>query len=149
MRGRAQRRRDIRDADCKALAASIRRDLLAPFTLWNLGPEVAVPRLVPVLAERVDPGQRATVYEAAGRMGLTVKSQQIYEDLGLEMPAGVPETLVPATRTPDPFGAMLNGNPFSRQEAKDARPDKPESDDVQGVEDDGEQDEEDGTEQKK
>lgn len=89
----AQVREDIRNADAYAIAASIRRNLIIPWTLWNYGPNVAPPKYSPNTAPKIDPGSRSKVFLDAGTLSLTVDSDQLYSELKLKKPDGVPDQL--------------------------------------------------------
>lgn len=86
-------RDDIRDADAQLLDGAINAHLLAPWTAWNFGADVAPPRLSHIFERAADPTARASVFEAAGRMGLRVLASQVYNELGLQMPDGTPEII--------------------------------------------------------
>jgi phage gp29-like protein len=100
----------IRNADAISLAASIRRDLIGPWTLWNFGPDCAAPMLTPVLGEKPDPAKRGLIYETAARLNLQVNSKQLYSELGLERPEGVEEVItLQAPQAAAGFGLPSDG----------------------------------------
>jgi phage gp29-like protein len=105
----AQVRQDIRDADAHAIAASVQRNLAVPWTLWNYGPNVAPPKYSPNTAPKVDPESRGRVYLNGRDLSLRVKSDQLYSELKIEKPDGVPDVLqLQPASTPIPgFGAEL------------------------------------------
>jgi phage gp29-like protein len=101
-------RRDIRNADARAVAATLYRCVAVPFTLWNFGPEVAPPKLSPTLGEKPEPASRAQVFIQAQTLGLSVQSEQVYSELGLERPEGVPEILeLRASAAANPFAGLF------------------------------------------
>lgn len=103
-------RLDIRRADAKQLGTTISRDLAAPFTAFNFGPDVAPPQVVwPVedaeditvfseaVARLVPLGQPVAVSDVAKRMGLRVP------DAGEAVLAG-PVAATPANQTARQLG---------------------------------------------
>lgn len=105
--------RERRDGDASALEETINRDLVKVWSLWNFGPNVAPPRLEAVLGEKPDPAKRLLIWEGAQALNLSVKSKQLYGELGIEMPDDVPEVLVlKAAQAASPFGSgqWLQGN---------------------------------------
>jgi phage gp29-like protein len=86
-------REDVRNADALALSASLRANLIVPWTVWNFGPDVAPPRWRPNLQPKPNPTSRAAVYINARDLGLQVYSDQLYSELGLERPEGVEDVL--------------------------------------------------------
>jgi len=103
-------RDDLRDEDAALLDASLNESVLAPWCAWNFGPGVAPPTIKHVVKESVNPEQRGRVFESAQRLGLRLKSEQVYGDLGLEMPDGTPEILEPPTAPPT-VSAVPPGGP--------------------------------------
>lgn len=86
----------IRNADAKSLVATINRDLVAPWFEWNrhLFPaDARCPKLDVTLDDPPDPTERGTIYETASRLGLRVKSDQLYSDLRIEKPDDTPEVI--------------------------------------------------------
>jgi len=84
---------DIRDGDANALDAALNAGLIVPWMAFNQPPGVAAPRIESVLAEKTGPEKRGPIYVIARDLGLTVKAAQMYGDLGIEQPEGVPEVI--------------------------------------------------------
>lgn len=103
-------RLDIRRADAKQLGTTISRDLAAPFTAFNFGPDVPPPQVVwPVedaeditafteaLAQLVPLGQPVAVSDVAKRMGLRLPEEG-------EAVLAAPAQSAPATQTARQLG---------------------------------------------
>ncbi len=86
-------RDDIRDADARALDATLNEQLFAPWCAWNFGPDVVPPQISHTIHESVDPEQRGRIYLQARDLGLPVKRSQVYEDLAIEQPGEDDELL--------------------------------------------------------
>ena len=86
-------RDDIRDKDALLLDASLNETFVAPFVRWNFGPGVALPRIAHRAVEQVEPASRAAVFQAAMALGLPLVTDQVYGDLKLERPDGLPDVL--------------------------------------------------------
>ena len=80
-------RLDILEADCKALASTIQRDLIAPYIVWNYGTNVKAPKIsFPV----PKPEDMVAFVEAVTKLvplGLEVSEQDVREKLGISEPA--------------------------------------------------------------
>lgn len=105
-------RDEVRNLDAKLLDASQTETYWREWTLWNFGPTAAVPKIERKPLEVPDPNQFATLYEAAQRLGLPLNTDQVYSNLGIERPPGLPDVLMPATPAPRVPG--LPGLPFHR-----------------------------------
>lgn len=78
-------RLDIRRADAKQLGTTVSRDLAAPFTAFNFGPDVAPPQVIwPV----EDPEDITTFSEAVARLvplGLEIAASDVAKRMGLRL----------------------------------------------------------------
>jgi len=98
-------RMDYRNADAKALAATIRRDLFRPIVLYRVGPDAPVPHLEFDLEESVDESRRAAVYVQLAQIpGMTFSLAQVREEFGIHKPKDEDDTLKP---TPSPSAGQL------------------------------------------
>jgi hypothetical protein len=86
-------RQEIRNADAFSICDSVRRCLVAPWTLWNHGADAPVPKMRPNTQSKPDPESRGRVYQVAAALGLSVNSDQLYSELGIEKPEDTPELL--------------------------------------------------------
>jgi phage gp29-like protein len=93
-------RGDIRDADAKSLARSIRAQVIGPFVGFNWGPDAALPKLKFVTDEAVDLTARSTALGTFVDRGLRVKATQIRAEFDLEEPDDDDEVLVPLNSGP-------------------------------------------------
>lgn len=81
-------RRDIRDADLRAEARTLRRDLLAPLTRMRFGPQAPVPFFVRSVDQPREPKELAEVLDlAVNRLGVRVPARWAHEALGLPVAA--------------------------------------------------------------
>lgn len=87
---------DIEKADCKALAATLNRDLIRPWMDLEFGPDRrGYPRLVIARPKREDIEQLTNSLQVFVPMGLRVGASEIRDKLGLSDPAPDEELLVP------------------------------------------------------
>jgi SPP1 gp7 family putative phage head morphogenesis protein len=104
-----QVRDDLRDEDAEALDDTLATQFIAPWCAWNFGLDVAPPTLRHVAQTVLDQEQRGRVFQQAQNMGLPIKREQVYEELGIETPAEDDELLVPpAAQTVPAAGEMDN-----------------------------------------
>lgn len=93
-------RGDLRDADARQLARTIRRDVLEPYVRFNYGPDAPVPLLKLQTPEAEDLKDLA---EALGPMidrGLKVKASQVRGKFNLDTPDADDEVLQPINTAP-------------------------------------------------
>ena len=82
-------RHDLTVADCKALAATLRRDLIRPLVLYNFGEDKRIPYLRFDAEESEDLTQTATVIGTLIReAGLKVPTSYIYKKFSIPKPEG-------------------------------------------------------------
>jgi SPP1 gp7 family putative phage head morphogenesis protein len=86
-------RNDLRDADAWSLAKTIRRELLAPLTLFNFGPDCPVPWFKFNLEEPEDLASLSTTYTDLHSLGLPIPTAHIYERFGVPAPEPGDEVL--------------------------------------------------------
>lgn len=85
-------RLDIRRADAKAICATVRKGVIEPWTRFNFGPHVAVPKM----RIAVDPPEDLVAFTNAlvpwiEKGGLKVRASEVREKFGLSDPAEAPE----------------------------------------------------------
>ena len=94
-------RADIERSDARALAQTLRRDLVIPIVALNRGPRRAWPRVV---IEREQPADIALIAEALQKLvplGLDVRRDEVRAMLGLEAPGPDDDVLAPPGARPD------------------------------------------------
>ena len=99
---------DAAHSDCSNLEETLRRDLLTPITLFNLGPNAPVPRCNFVFDEAENLLARAQREEILIKnMGLPVEKNYLYETYGIPAPTNEQDLLqLPAPQPAGGFGAM-------------------------------------------
>lgn len=93
-------RHDLTVADCKAIAATLRRDLIRPLVLYNFGEDKRIPYLRFDAEESEDLTQTATVIGMLIReAGLKVPTSYIYKKFSIPKPEGDEEVATPPGQT--------------------------------------------------
>lgn len=93
-------RHDLTVADCKAIAATLRRDLIRPLVLYNFGEDKRIPYLRFDAEESEDLTQTATVIGTLIReTGLKVPTSYIYKKFSIPKPEGDEEVAAPPGQT--------------------------------------------------
>lgn len=93
-------RHDLTVADCKAIAATLRRDLIRPLVLYNFGEDKRIPYLRFDAEESEDLTQTATVIGTLIReAGLKVPTSYIYKKFSIPKPEGDEEIATPPGQT--------------------------------------------------
>lgn len=96
-------RHDLTEADCKALAATLRRDLIRPLVLYNYGAQAAerLPHIRWDSEEPADLQETVKIYETLTGLGLPVPLSHLYDKFGIPKPrAGEPVTSRPSVQLP-------------------------------------------------
>lgn len=89
-------RQDLLEADCKALARSIRRDLIKPLVMFNFGNTRRLPSIKFHYEQPEDLETTAKTYSVlVGEMGLPVAAEHVYQRFGIPKPQANQEILVP------------------------------------------------------
>ena len=100
-------RHDLTVADCKALASTLRRDLIRPLVLFNFGDDRRIPKIRFDCEESEDLVQTATILDTLiGKVGLRVPTSYIYKKFSIPEPEEDEETATP------PNGAGTGMYPF-------------------------------------
>ena len=100
-------RHDLTVADCKALAATLRRDLIRPLVLYNFGEDKRIPYLRFDAEESEDLTQTAQVIATLiEKTGVQIPTSYIYKKFSIPKPEGDEEIAQPRPQTPamSPFG---------------------------------------------
>ncbi len=80
-------RKDLTVADAKALAATVRRDIIGPLVEYNFGPGVSLPKFEFDCQEAEDLKETIEIYRTlACDMGLKIPSQHVYEKFNIPKP---------------------------------------------------------------
>ena len=91
-------REDIETADCKALAATLNRDLVRPWIDLERGPQRAYPRIRIARPKTEDLTGLATALQALVPLGLRVQASEVRDRFGLADPEDGAELLSPPAR---------------------------------------------------
>jgi len=103
-------RHDLTVADCKALAATLRRDLIRPLVLFNFGEDKRIPYIRFDAEESEDLEQTANIIGTLiEKVGLKVPTSYIYKKFSIPKPEGDEEIAQP----PQP-SAGLGSLPFKQ-----------------------------------
>jgi len=93
-------RHDLTMADCKALAATLRRDLLRPLCLYNFGETVRIPYIRFACEEGEDLAQTATIIGTLIReTGLKIPTSYLYKKFSIPKPEDGEEVANPQSQT--------------------------------------------------
>lgn len=89
-------RHDLTVADCKALASTIRRDLIRPLVLFNFGEDKRIPYLRFDCEEAGDLKETAGIYKTLiNDIGLKIATAHIYKKFSIPKPEANEEVVVP------------------------------------------------------
>lgn len=89
-------RHDLTVADCKALASTIRRDLIRPLVLFNFGEDKRIPYLRFDCEEAGDLKETADIYKTLiNDIGLKIATAHIYKKFSIPKPEANEEVVVP------------------------------------------------------
>lgn len=119
-------RHDLTVADCKALAATLRRDLIRPLVLFNFGETQRIPYLRFDCEEAADLVQLSDILGTlTEKLGLKIPTSYIYKKFSIPRPEDGEEVAVPyptpAVSAPDaPPLALKAPIPTDRQARSDA-----------------------------
>ncbi len=114
-------RLDILKADCKQLAQTLNRDLIAPFVAMNFGPQAAYPQ---VLFPVTEPEDVKALTESVARLvplGFKVGQRELREKLGLSDPQADDELLTPPANAAAPEPDTGAPEPEKREPKKRGR----------------------------
>lgn len=89
-------RHDLTVADCKALASTLRRDLIRPLCIFNFGEDKRIPKIQFDCEEGEDLEQTANILSTLiGEVGLQVPTSYIYKKFSIPEPEAGEEIAVP------------------------------------------------------
>lgn len=89
-------RHDLTIADCKALAASLRKYLIRPLVLFNFGEEKRIPTIRFDCEETGDQKEAVEIYKAlVNEIGLKIPTEHIYKKFAIPKPEGDEEIAKP------------------------------------------------------
>lgn len=88
-------RLEIRDSDADQLAATIQRDLIAPYVKFNFGLQKENPKFVYQIEETEDIEVLCSAIEKLVPLGLKIRTDDMYSKLGLTKPSDDDEILEP------------------------------------------------------
>lgn len=92
-------RHDLTVADCKALAATLRRDLIRPLCIFNFGEDKRIPKIRFDCEESEDLTQTATILDTlVGKVGLKVPTSWIYKKFSIPEPEADEAVAAPPTQ---------------------------------------------------
>lgn len=100
-------RHDLTVADCKALAATLRRDLIRPLCIFNFGEDKRIPYLRFDCEESEDLEQTANILGTLiEKTGLKVPTSYIYKKFSIPKPEGDEEVATPSPPQIGGYGGM-------------------------------------------
>lgn len=115
-------RHDLTVADCKALASTLRRDLIRPLVLFNFGEDKRIPKIRFDCEEGEDLLQTASILDTLiGKVGLRVPTSYIYKKFSIPEPEEDDEIAAPSNAGTGMF-PFKESAPISRMALK-AQPD--------------------------
>ena len=88
-------RSDLVKADAVALEDTLRREVLSPLTIYNFGPDTAVPFIKFDLGEQEDLQVLAATYETLGNLGLPISHEYLYKRFNVPAPKSGDTTTKP------------------------------------------------------
>lgn len=104
-KGQAQEnvRKDLLQSDCKAVAATLRRDLLGPMTMFRYGPEAPVPELAFEIEEPEDQEKNSRIVSNLSNAGYEVDPADVETKCGMKIRGMKPAApAFPLRETPSP-----------------------------------------------
>jgi phage gp29-like protein len=114
-------RQDLKEADCKALAKTIRRDIIKPLVIFNFGESYAerLPKVKFHYEEPEDLKSTAVTYSTLVNLGLPIATEHIYDKFGIPKPGPGQEILVPKNTSAPVANKMMvlrSGLPFTNEQ---------------------------------
>ena len=109
-------RHDLTVADCKALASTLRRDLIRPLVLFNFGEDKRIPKIRFDCEESEDLTQTANILDVLiGKIGLRVPTSFIYKKFSIPEPEEDEEIAKPTHQTAGPGLLPFKLDPVTEQ----------------------------------
>lgn len=91
-------RHDLTVADCKAIAATLRRDLIRPLVLFNFGEDKRIPYIRFDSEEAGDLKETADIYEKLINIGLQIPTSHLYKKFSIPKPETNEEVAIPVVK---------------------------------------------------
>lgn len=114
--------KDIRDSDAVSLAATLNRDLVRPYVIFNFGPRAKYPRLLIGRADELELKERLNQTAKFVALGMRVGVNEVRSRLGWSEPKGEDEVLRAIARVAGPSPALPSDTAFqSLPPAKETR----------------------------
>lgn len=114
-------RHDLTVADTKALAVTLRRDLIRPLVEYNFGPGAKIPFITFASEEEEDQREKADIIKTlACDMGLKIPTSYLYESFSIPKPDEGDEVLEPPAQGMAPQGGTLK----AMKSAEEAAPEQ-------------------------
>jgi phage gp29-like protein len=105
-------RHDLTAADCKALAATLRRDLIKPLVYFNFGEDKRIPYLRFDCEEAGDQKETADIYEKLiCNIGLKIPTSHIYKKFSIPKPENGEEVATPPAQAAAPATPLSTSTP--------------------------------------
>lgn len=92
-------RHDLTVADCKGVAATIRRDVIRPLVLFNFGEDRRIPYLRFDCEEADDLKETAEIYDTLIGFGLKIPASHLYKKFSVPKPEADEEVVTPPMQT--------------------------------------------------
>jgi phage gp29-like protein len=121
-------RQDLKEADCKALAATFRRDLIRPLVIFNYGSDAKIPIMKFHYEPPEDLKDEADTYKVLSEAGLRIPARHVYNRFSIPEPAAdepimqPPSATVPAQIPMSAAGIFPGMYPYRLNELYTARP---------------------------
>jgi phage gp29-like protein len=93
-------RHDLTVADCKAIAATLRRDLIRPLVIYNFGEDKRIPYIRFDCEEAEDQNETADIYDKLIGWGLKISTAHLYKKFSIPKPEDNEEVVAPARQLP-------------------------------------------------
>ena len=117
-------RHDLTVADCKALASTLRRDLIRPLCIFNFGEDKRIPKIQFDCEEGEDLEQTANILDTLiGKIGLQVPTSYIYKKFSIPEPEAGEEVAAPRPAAEPGVLPFKRELPSETVALKAARPD--------------------------
>lgn len=122
-------RHDLTVADAKALAVTLRRDLIRPLVEYNFGTDAALPFIIFAADEEEDQKEKAEVLDTLSAMGLPIPTSYLYKTFNVPKPDDGDEILKRPQKTAD-WGAQPPMKDVALKEAGEDREIQEELDEI-------------------
>lgn len=101
-------RHDLTAADCKAIAATLRKDLIRPLVLFNFGEDRRIPYIRFDCEEAGDLKEAAEIFETLiCKIGLKIPTAHLYKKFSIPKPEAGEEVATPPSPSPPPASVAV------------------------------------------